>query len=126
MKMSDNQKAKTRMTLDRWLEIVRPVIQDFSDRAFQERAWFNRGPEVSSPTELICNLLDDFSFDRTSQDPSFALSAEQRTACLRFAQMVRTYSRAHQGHLNEHEVIDDPDWDKIRQAAADLLKVLPS
>ena len=124
--MNEAQEAKARMTLERWLEIVRPVIQDFSDRMFQERAWFNRGPEVSSPTELISNLLDDFSFHKTSQTPSFNLSDEQRTACSHFAQMVRAYSHAHRGHLNEREVIDDPEWEKIRQAAAELLKVLPS
>jgi len=37
----------------------------------------------------------------------------------------RAYARTHKDHLNEHEVIDDPEWEKIRVAAAELLKVLP-
>lgn len=123
--MTPEREKVTSMTLDRWLEIARPAIEAFADRAFQERAWFNRGPEVSSPTEVICQLFD-FRFDKTSQDPSFELSNEQRAACTRFAEMVHVYARTHKGRLTEREVIDDPDWGKIRIAAADLLKVLPS
>ena len=124
--MTSNQKSKTNMTLARWLEIVRPLLQRFSDRAYQERAWFNRGPEVSSPTELICNLLDDFSFDKTSQDTSFNLSDQQRKACAQFAEMVEAFARSYTGRLGEHEVIDDPEWEKIRRAAANLLAILSS
>ena len=112
----------------RWLEIVKPTLRAFADRSYQERAWFNPGPKgpVSSPTELICNLLDDFSFHRTSQDPSFELSNAQRAACLRFAEMVRAYTRAHKGRFDDKAVIDDPEWEKIRVAAGDLLKILPA
>lgn len=109
----------------RWLQNVRPIIEDFADRAFQERAWFNRGPEVSSPTELICTLLDTFQFDHASQDSSIELSNEQRSSCLEFARMVDAFVNTHKA-LHERDVIDDPDWEKIRVAAADLLKVLPS
>ena len=120
------QDETPKMTLQRWLEIVRPVLEGFADRAFQERAWFNRGPEVSSPTELICNLLDDFSFDETSQDPSFDLSTAQRAASLRFAKMVEAFARSPKNKLSDRQIIDDPDWEKIRAAAAELLKILPS
>lgn len=119
------EKKPIKMTLDRWLEIARPAIEAFANRAFQSRAWFGHGPEVSSPTEVICQLFD-FRFDKTSQDPSFDLSNEQRAACARFGEMVDGYARSHKGHLDEHEVIDDPEWERIRQAAADLLKILPS
>lgn len=120
--MTSNQEPTSKFNLDRWLEFFRPQIQDFADRAFQQRAWFNIGPEVSSPIEMVC-LLDKFGED--AQDPSYDLSSEQRAACAQFGKMVHGYARSHKGRLNEHEVIDDPDWERIRQAAAELLRILP-
>jgi hypothetical protein len=121
--MPSNQEPTSKFTLDRWLKFFRPQIREFADRAYQERAWFNIGPEVSSPIEMVC-LLDKFGED--AHDPSYDLSSEQRTACARFGDMVHGYAHTHKGHLNEHEVIDDPEWEKIRIAAAELLKILPS
>jgi hypothetical protein len=45
---------------------------------------------------------------------------------MEFARMIVAFVDAHKARLHEHDVIDDPDWEKIRVAAADLLKVLPS
>lgn len=78
--MLPKQEPQSKVTFERWLRIARTAIQHFADRAYQERSWFNHGPEVSSPTEVICQLFD-FQFDKTSQDPSFTLSNEQRAAC---------------------------------------------
>jgi hypothetical protein len=108
--------------------MVTPVLEDFADRHLQEVAWFNPGPggPVSSPTELVCNLFDDFSFDKTSQDPTFDLTDAQRAACSRFANMVHAFVRGPRKGLTDREILDNPEWEKIRQAAANLLKILPT
>lgn len=110
-----------------WASAVRHVIEEIADRDSQDRRWFGRNPpKESSPTEVICMLMDSLHFDDASKDLSLDLSDSQRAACARFAEMVDTFVHQHRDHLNEHEVIDDPDWEKVRQAAANLLKILPS
>jgi hypothetical protein len=112
------------ITTARWLEIMKPELEEFAERDIQQQMWFGGHSEISSPTELICTLLDTYSFEDAVQEPDLELSEAQRTACLKFAQMVRGYARGHQGRFNEHEVIDDPDWEKIRVAAKELIKIL--
>ncbi|MGH7033807.1 MAG: hypothetical protein ACREFL_08775 [Stellaceae bacterium] len=106
------------------MEIIKYELDRIADRDYQERAWFNRSPEVSSPTEMICGLLDDYSFEEGSQEPYLEISDAQRAACLRFAHLLKAFSRQHKGRLDEHDVIDDPEWEKIRVAARELIKVL--
>ena len=112
------------ITTERWLEIVKYELDRIADRDYQQRAWFNRSAEVSSPTEMICMLLDTYSFAEGSQEPYLEISDAQRAACVRFANLLKAFSRQHKGRLDEHEVIDDPDWEKIRLAAKELIKIL--
>ena len=53
-------------------------------------------------------------------------AAQQRQTSLHFAQMVKAYAKARKGKFPEKEVFFDPDWEKARQAAANLLKILPT
>lgn len=122
MAVTDNTKTRTK----RWLDSVRYVIEEFSDREIQERRWFGRNPsEESSPDELICMLLDTLHFRDAAKDQSLDLTEKQRAACADFVDMIDAY-RPEKPVLREHEVIDDPEWEKIRVAAAGLLKILPS
>lgn len=114
------------ITTERWLEIIKPVLEEFSDREEQERSWFNpasNGP-VSSATELICTLLDTYGFEAGSQAPYLKISNSQRAACARFAQMVRAYAHARKGQFDDSAVFNDPEWERIRMAAAELMKQL--
>lgn len=69
-------------------------------------------------------LLDTYGFEEGSQAPYLQISDAQRAACLRFARLLKAFSRQHKGRLDEHEVIDDPDWEKVRIAAKELIKEL--
>ncbi|HEY3919440.1 MAG TPA: hypothetical protein VGL83_16750 [Stellaceae bacterium] len=99
-----------------------------ADRNFQEKAWFNPGPggPVSSPTEMLSTMLDTYRFEKASQASYLDLSDAQRASCLRFGKMLETFARGPKAELSDKETIDDPEWDKIRKAAADLLKILPT
>ena len=111
------------ITTERWLEIIKPELEEFADRGQQEQSWFNPGPDgpVSSATELICTLLDSYGFEKGSQELYLKISDAQRAACLRFAQMVRAYARQHEGRYDNQEVLNDPEWEKIRGAAKTLI-----
>jgi hypothetical protein len=116
------------ITTARWLEIIRRELVGIADRSFQEKAWFNPGPDgpVSSPTEMIAMLLDTYDFDHGAQEPYLDLTDAQRTACADFGRMLETFGRGRKKQLTDRQVLDDPEWGKIRQAAAELLKILPS
>lgn len=109
-----------------WVSALRDVLEEFADRDIQDRRWFGRNPpEESSPTEVICMLFNNLYIDDALKDPNLDLTPAQRSAGMQFADMVAAFMHDHQD-LNEHKVIDDPEWEKIRQVAANLLKILPS
>ena len=116
------------ITTARWLEIIRRELVDIADRNFQEKAWFNPGPDgpVSSPTEMISMLLDTYDFDHGAQELYLDLTDAQRAACADFGKMLQTFGRGRKKQLTDRQILDDPEWEKIRQAAAELLKILPS
>lgn len=109
----------------RWALIVGSVIRRIADRDYQLRAWFNRGPEVSSPTELICQLRSDFSFARGAQEDWTALSLDQRAAALGLAVRIDEIDKKYDGQLDPAAVSDDPDWGQVRILARRVLELLP-
>ena len=112
----------------RWLEIIRRELVDIADRSFQAKAWFNPGPDgpVSSPTEMISMLLDTYDFGNGAQEAYLDLTDAQRAACADFSKMLEAFGRGRKKQLTDRQILDDPEWEKIRQAAAELLKILPS
>jgi hypothetical protein len=44
-----------------WRDKILGAVGDLADGAYQERVWVRgEGPEVDSPTEGLCRLLDDY------------------------------------------------------------------
>ncbi|HEX3973087.1 MAG TPA: hypothetical protein VHX19_17295 [Stellaceae bacterium] len=116
------------ITTARWAEIIRRELVGIADRSFQEKAWFNPGPggPVSSPTEMISMLLDTYDFGNGAQERYLDLTDAQRAACADFDKMLQTFGRGRKKQLIDRQILDDPEWEKIRQAAAELLRILPS
>jgi hypothetical protein len=117
MKMTDTGAGDRKSHMAWWLERVRSILDDFSDRAFQERAWFGKGPEETSANETICMLLDTMQFRHVAEDPSLDLTERQRLTCADFVKMLDVYA-PDKPVLDDREVIDDPEWEKIRVAAS--------
>ena len=77
------------------VEQILRTIEIFSDREFQERIWrLGLGPEVSSYDEEMCGFFDDVEGDALPQ--------------------TRPRSTP--------EVLDHPDWPKVREIAKDTLR----
>jgi len=116
------------ITTAQWLRIIKPILKDFAaDRQIQEREWFSEHPKILSPTEMICRL-EGYCFRDTVADPSSRevadLSDTQRASCLRFADLVDAFARHAKGIFLERDVINDPEWDKLRAAAKELVRQL--
>lgn len=67
------------------------VIKDIANEDYQRRAWFNIGPEVSSPDEDICILYDDYSFEEFLQNLSSPINNKEREAGKLFCDIFNNY-----------------------------------
>ncbi len=110
------------ITTEQWLEINKPWLERIADRDYQAWSWFS--PKGTSPTEFICTLIDSLGFAETSQEPWLEISAAQKASCLRFARLLKAYSREHRETLDPRVMLDDPEWEKVRVAAQALVKEL--
>ena len=103
-------------------EAIIGLLKNIADKDFQERAWFNIGPEVSSPDEDICMLYDDHDFENFLNNSSSPLSDTERNAGLKFNKQFNKYLNAHDTS-HPKVVFESEDWDKIRKATANLIKI---
>jgi hypothetical protein len=99
------------------------VLERISDETYQRLAWFHRSQEVSSPDELINQLLDDFSFERFIEGEETGFSHAQKAAARRFHALLMTFCEGTPLMLDPRKIIDDPRWAEIRNEAKELLRV---
>ena len=103
------------------------VITDFSDAEYQERVWRrDLGSEVSSYDEDMCIFFDDMQADSLIDEDwkILGLTKAQASALRRMrdalnafdAKMPQTRPRS------TPEVLDHPDWPKVREIAKDTLR----
>jgi hypothetical protein len=109
---------------NRWRAATKAVLERISDEHYQRLAWFNRHEEVSSPDELINQLLDDFSFECFIENEEIALTASQRSVARQFHATLLAFNKASPNLLDPTATIDDPKWVEIRAKAKELLGLL--
>jgi hypothetical protein len=112
------------VTTAQWLGWVRPILRHIADPDFQQQSWF--APDGSSPEDLICGLMNDFSFEEHVRSLVVELSGIQRTSGIQLAEAMDAFVDKVHGRFDARAMLSDPDWKKVRMAAADLLKLLPS
>ena len=112
------------MSAEVWLSRIKEAVSAIADRDYQQRAWFESGPEVSSPVEMYCNLFDDFDYGNFLCSPQVGLTDEQKDLGTTLKEKMDAYSALIGDQPDPSDVIDDPRWDEIRQAAQRLLDKL--
>lgn len=103
-----------------WLKDVRSVIREIADPEFQERVWVRgEGPEVSSWTEAMCKLFDDYHFDDFLDKDwqQFGLSSQLHESldCLRI--QLNEYEEKE----TDAEIVSDSKWQKNMNIAKEVL-----
>ena len=105
------------MSRDEWLTKIIDAARDIASRDFQEEAWFPGGKVVSTPDEVYQVLIEDFTFDLFFETYSQRYNAHQ----LQTAHELKSILQDHYDKLPRHPdprlVLDDPNWDLVRQAA---------
>jgi len=106
------------MSYEEWLNCILNAAQDISSRAFQEEAWKAEGNVASSPDEVYQVLMEDCTPDlffetygKTVTDGQVQCWNELRSRLERYYDKMPRYS-------DPAQVLNDPEWERVRQAAA--------
>ena len=105
-----------------WRCRVSEMIRKLADREYQERAWLGRDPSVmSSPAEMCCSLCDDLRFGEFLMTGDW--TDEQTNAGRALVMAVEGCGVANDA-LAPSDVIDHPEWIRVRMSAQRLSKLL--
>jgi hypothetical protein len=105
------------MSYDEWLPRIIDAARDIASREFQEEAWFPGGKVVSSPDEAYQVLIEDFTIDLFFETYGQRFSPHQLRTADEFRSILQDYYDKLARHPDPRLVIDDPNWNSVRQAA---------
>jgi hypothetical protein len=108
------------MDADFWRANILETVQQISDKKYQEATWLGKSEKISSPEELYCTLFDDFLFDYFLSDRDNNLSEGQLSLGAQLKDKINSFSRI-DSYQNPMEILNDPQWEEIRQTAARFL-----
>jgi hypothetical protein len=108
-----------------WRQLILSAVEALADRIHQERTWFDRPDpvspggyrEISSPGEEINRLFSDLDFEDYLKSPKITLTPTQQKLGLSLVAKVNHFCDTTPTFLNPAEVIDDPRWSGVREAA---------
>lgn len=110
------------MDASEWRRMVAVIVQQLADRAYQERAWLGRDAALcSSPAEMCCALCDDLNFSDSLT--KFGWTADQTEAGQDLVSAIDACAVANRP-LHPTEVIDHPEWVRVRDSARRLADLL--
>ena len=113
--------AFSMMSREQWLISILDVARETADRKFQEEAWLSGRPSTSSPSEIYNQLFDDYSFDLFFETYSKGFSPSQLSSWIEFKLELESFEDKFPEFPNERVVFEDPDWQRVRQAATQFV-----
>lgn len=114
------------MTIDIivWRHLVEDAIRSIADESMQRKAWFGFGPEVSSPSEVINGFYSDAAIENFLDRDDNGLNQQQLAAGQRLYQLMEKFMEQIPKYPKPESVIDNPQWNEIRNAASQFLDLL--
>ena len=105
-----------------WRSKILGAVRDLADAKYQERVWVRgEGPEVDSPTEALCRLLDDYDLpgflDRAARE---GWLADRRLAALEALAAALEGDGRHGPDRSGHD-LSSPHWQRVRTLARKTL-----
>jgi 8-oxo-dGTP pyrophosphatase MutT (NUDIX family) len=110
------------MSHEQWLNSILDVAREAASREFQEEAWLSGRPSTSSPSEIYNQLFDDYTFDLFFETYSKEFTPIQLLAWNDFKVELENYGDKFSEFPNERIVFEDPDWQRVREAASRFVK----
>lgn len=109
------------MSYEDWLERILGCARNIASRAHQEEAWKAGGDLVSSPDEVYQALMEDCTPDLFFEIYGKSLSAQQVQCWHDLKSRLTSYYDRMPLYPDPARVLEDPEWDLVRQAAARLV-----
>jgi hypothetical protein len=111
------------VTTAQWIEFIRPIVEDLANPEVQRQSW--TVGQGYSPEDLICGLMNDFSFSEHVRSPVVQITDEQRASGMTLVEAMDAFVDKVHGRFDWRAMLTDPDWRKVQMAAADFSKLLP-
>jgi hypothetical protein len=102
------------------LDMILDAAGDIASKEFQEEAWPAwpaGGPRVSTPDEIYEVLMDDSWPDLFFEEYGKTFSSGQMQCWNEFRSRLDQYFDKLPPHSDFRVILDDPEWDLVRQAA---------
>ena len=107
---------------ERWIANLLEAAQLISNRDYQETRWLaDDALAWETPDEAI-NMLDDSVLDGFIEQFEESFSPVQAKAVIDFREEMDRYRMASPQHLKAKEVLADPAWEIVRNAASDFIQ----
>ncbi len=105
------------MLYEQWLGCIIGAAQNIASPEFQKEMWFPEGKVASSPDEVYQVLMEDFTIDLFSQTHGEKLTDQQVRSWKQLRFLLEEYYDKMPSHPDTHRVLDDPEWNLVRQPA---------
>jgi hypothetical protein len=105
------------MSYKEWLGHIVDAAQHIASREYQEVAWFPGAKVVSSPDEVYLVLMEDSTPDLFFETYGKTFTASQIQCWTELRSRLEQYYSKMPSHPDPRRVLDDPEWDLVRQAA---------
>jgi hypothetical protein len=109
-----------------WLDHVIEAAQHISSREYQEVAWFPGAKVVSSPDEIYLVLMEDSTPDLFFETYGKTFATSQIQCWNELRSLLEDYYSRTPTHPDPRRVLDDPEWDLVRQAAKRFVRAFCS
>jgi hypothetical protein len=110
--------------LNVWRNQIKQAVDAIADEKFQRRAWFGIGPEETGPDEDICQFLGNAAIEDFLNRNDTGLNDRQTDAGRHLVKLMHQLLTRTPTHIDPSELIDDPEWKKIREAASQFSALL--
>jgi hypothetical protein len=109
------------MSYEQWLEYILEIVRAIASREHQEKVWLGPRPEIDWVGDLY-NALDEEFFEGFFKRYSDGFTPEQLIPWNEFKQRFENYGEKLPRYPDPQTVIDDPEWQVVREAAARFLR----
>jgi hypothetical protein len=107
-----------------WTSVVRQSVAAIADETLQGRAWFGIGSEISSPDEMFNQFFNDAAIEEFLRRTDNGLNKVELDAGRHLVELMNELADQTPEFIPPASLIDDPRWERIRQAAARFLALL--
>jgi glycerol-3-phosphate O-acyltransferase len=114
----------TKADMAAWRKVVEQVVSALADEEMQRRAWFGLGPEQDSPNEMFNQFFGDAAIPEFLRREDTGLNERQRELGSQLVQLMTKLSADTPNHIEPGDLIDDPRFRRLREAAATFLDSL--